>query len=312
MNFELNYSFHIPVLKEKLIKNIITDKSGVYLDGTTGGAGHSKGILDILDSSGKLVCVDRDEEALKHAKNVLDKFDNKIVIKENFANLETIGKKTNTDKFNGIILDLGMSAYQIKKVERGFSFMEDSPLDMRMDKNSDLTAADILNTYSEEKLADIFYYYGEEKKSRKFARIISEKRKMQKFSKSIELVNIIKRISQKDKWIKTSARIFQALRIAVNNEIDVLTKFLESFPDFLIQKGRVGIISYHSLEDRLVKNFFKKYSGTCICPREIPVCRCSPVKILEIITKKPILPDPEEIRKNPGSRSAKLRIAEKT
>ena len=311
MNFELNYSFHTPVLKEKLIQNIITDRSGVYLDGTTGGAGHSKEILSILKPPGRLVCVDKDEDALKFAENILKNFDNKILIKENFVNLESISNTAKTKKFKGIILDLGMSTYQINTVKRGFSFMEVSPLDMRMDKDSGITAAFILNTYSEKELADIFYFYGEEKKSRKIARKISEKRILHKFSQSDDLVEIIRKVSQKDKWIKTAARIFQALRIAVNNELEILKRFLEIFPDFLLEKGRIGVISYHSLEDRLVKDYFKKYSGICICPKEIPVCRCKPLKKIEIITKKPIIPDSIEIKRNPASRSAKLRIAEK-
>ena len=303
--------YHVPVLTDKIIEYVIIDKVGIYLDGTAGGGGHSEAVLKILSQNGTLIGVDLDQDAVNYTNNRLQNFDNKLIFRENFFNLEKIIKKASVKKFNGIILDLGISSYQISEAARGFTFMYDSPLDMRMSKGSGLTAAEILNQYDKDRLADIFFHYGEEKKSRKIAGMITKLRTTDKFKTSGQVVEIIQKAVPKSKWIKSAARIFQALRIEVNRELENLKNFLNIFPDYLAPGGRLAVLSYHSLEDRLVKDYFRKYTGVCICPKDFPVCRCSSIKMINIITKKPILPDEKEIKRNPRSRSAKLRVAER-
>jgi len=311
MDTEENYQFHEPVLKDEVINNIVTDKTGIYLDGTLGGGGLSFAILDNLEKDGFLVCIDIDDEAIKFSKKKLERFSNKVILKENYANLESVCRKTGISRFSGMIIDLGLSFFQISQKNRGFAYMENVPLDMRMNQSDSVTAEAILNNYSKQRLADIFFHLGEERRSRKIAELIVNMRKKERITNSRQLVDIIKKVTPEQKWIKTAARIFQALRIEVNQEMQNLKKFLSSFTDYLSEGGRIGIISYHSIEDRIVKNSFKKYSGVCICPKESPVCRCKKVKKLEIITKKPVTPNTKEIQRNPKSRSAKFRIAER-
>ncbi len=302
--------FHKPVLVKDVIKFLITNKSGIYFDGTIGGGGHSYEILKNLDADGTLIGVDLDSEAVNFAKDHLKSFKNKKIIeKGNYSNISEILKRKKIKNVDGILLDLGISSFQIDNKKRGFSYNTDSLLDMRMNKSLEKNAADIINTYSKDELTQIFKKYGEERYSKKIADFIVRERKIIKTS--TDLRNIIERIIPERYKIKTFARIWQALRIEVNKELENLNKFLKNFSDNLKSKGRIVIISYHSLEDRIVKKEFREYEKECICPPNIPICVCCKEKMLKILNKKPVLPSNDEIKLNPRARSAKLRSAEK-
>jgi len=307
-----NYVFHTPVLVDKVIELLITNKSGIYFDGTIGGGGHSKEILKNFKDKGKLIGVDIDSEAVDLAKNNLKSFKNKIIIKkENYANILEILKKEKIKKIDGILLDLGISSYQIDNPERGFSYFVDSHLDMRMDNDLRKNASDIINSYSKTELIKIFKKYGEERYSRIISDYIVNKRGKNLIKTSFELRYLIESIIPGKNKIKSVSRIFQALRIEVNRELENLENFLKNFAEALKSGSRIIIISYHSLEDRLVKKYFRQFEKGCICPPHIPTCVCGKGKILKIISKKPIQPSKDEIKLNPRARSAKLRAAEK-
>ena len=307
-----NYVFHTPVLVDKVIELLITNKSGIYFDGTIGGGGHSKEILKNFKDKGKLIGVDIDSEAVDFAKNNLKSFKNKIIIKkENYANILEILKKEKIKKIDGILLDLGISSYQIDNPERGFSYFVDSHLDMRMDNDLRKNASDIINSYSKTELIKIFKKYGEERYSRIISDYIVNKRGKNLIKTSFELRHLIESIIPGKNKIKSVSRIFQALRIEVNRELENLENFLKNFAEALKSGSRIIIISYHSLEDRLVKKYFRQFEKGCICPPHIPTCVCGKGKILKIISKKPIQPSKDEIKLNPRARSAKLRAAEK-
>ena len=304
--------FHRPVLIDEVIKFLITDKSGIYFDATIGGGGHSYNILKKLKKNGILIGVDLDSEAVNFSKNRLKAFKNKKIIKKrNYADILEILKEENIDKIDGILLDLGISSYQIDKKEKGFSYITDSPLDMRMDNRLKINAADIINNYTKDELTDIFKKFGEERYSKKISYCIVKKREKKIIKTSAELINVIQNTDFEKNRIKTITRIFQALRIEVNKELDNLAGFLRIFTDVLQSKGRIVVISYHSLEDRLVKKSFRLYEKECICPPKIPVCVCGKKIILKVLNKKPIIPSADEIKFNIRARSAKLRAAEK-
>ncbi|NVM02845.1 MAG: 16S rRNA (cytosine(1402)-N(4))-methyltransferase RsmH [Candidatus Helarchaeota archaeon] len=307
-----NYFFHNPVLVDKVGELLIINKSGIYFDGTIGGGGHSQEILKNLKDKGKLIGVDIDSEAVEFAKNNLRPFKNKTIIKKgNYANILEILKEEEIKKIDGIILDLGISSYQIDNPERGFSFIADSPLDMRMDSGLKKNASDIINNYPKTELIKIFKKYGEERYSRIISDYIVKKRGKKLIKTSFQLRNLIESIIPGKNKIKSVSRIFQALRIEVNKELENLEIFLKNFAEALKSGGRIIIISYHSLEDRLVKKYFRQFEKGCICPPDIPTCICGKEKILKIINKKPIQPSKDEIKLNPRARSAKLRAAEK-
>lgn len=303
---------HIPVLLNECIEGLNIRKNGIYVDGTLGGAGHSKKIATALENTGTLIGIDRDEEAIKKAKDTLKQFTNVIYVQDNHNNIKEIIEKLNIDKVDGILLDLGVSSYQIDEETRGFSYIKNSPLDMRMDRTQELTAEKVVNEYPEEKLADIIYKYGEEKFSRVIARKICEYRKTKRIETTAELVEIIEKCVPKQAQVGHPAkRTFQAIRIEVNNEIEPLYNTVINAIDTLKAGGRLCVITFHSLEDRAVKEAYQDSIGKCTCPPDLPYCVCGNKPKGKIITKKPILPTQEEMENNSRSRSAKLRIFEK-
>ena len=303
---------HIPVLLNECIEGLNIKPDGIYVDGTLGGAGHSKEILKHLSKEGKLIGIDRDLTALKAAKENLKDFSNVIYVHNNHDNIKEVLESLKIEKVDGILLDLGISSYQIDEETRGFSYTKDSKLDMRMDETQEFSAYDVVNFYPEEKLANIIYEYGEEKFSRKIAQKICEYRKNKKIETTNELVDIIKQVVPFNKANGHPAkRTFQAIRIEVNNELKPLYNTVIDSINSLKEGGRLCIITFHSLEDRIVKNAYNDCVGKCTCPPGIPYCICGSKKLGNIITKKPILPSEEEIKNNSRSASAKLRIFEK-
>lgn len=302
---------HIPVLLEECIEGLNIKKNGIYVDGTLGGAGHSLQIAKKLENTGKLIGIDRDEVAIQKAKDTLREFNNVIYVQDNHDNIKEILNKLNIEKVDGILLDLGVSSYQIDEETRGFSYIKTTPLDMRMDKTQELTAEIVINTYPEEKLSEIIYKYGEEKFSRQIAKKICEYRKNKKIETTTELVEIIEKCVPHQKQGHPAKRTFQAIRIEVNNEIEPLYNTVMNSIDCLNTEGRLCIITFHSLEDRAVKQAYTDCLGKCICPPDLPYCVCGKKAKGQIITKKPILPTEEEMNKNTRSKSAKLRIFEK-
>ena len=305
---------HIPVLLEECISDLNIKEDGIYVDGTLGGAGHSKKILENLSSKGILIGIDRDQEALRVVQERLKDYKNIKYVHGNHDQIKEILENLEIDGVDGILLDLGVSSYQLDEASRGFSYMQDALLDMRMDKTSSLTAEYIVNNYSEEKLANIIFDYGEEKFSRKIANRICEYRKNKKIETTKELTSIIEQaipgFAKKERH--PAKRTFQAIRIEVNNEIEPLYNTIKDCIDVLNSKGRLCVITFHSLEDRAVKNAFADAGGKCTCPGDLPYCVCGYKSLGKVVTKKPILPTEEEMNQNSRSRSAKLRIFEKS
>ncbi len=281
--------------------------------GRFGGAGHSSQIVKQIAKNGLLLGIDRDEEAILVAQKRLEEFSNVELIHDNHDHIKPILAELNIPKVDGILLDLGVSSYQLDERNRGFSYMADSELDMRMDKTAKLTAKEVINTYEEERLANLIYEYGEEKFSRKIAKNICEYRKQKPIETTLELVNIIeKSVPRKKGEGHPAKRAFQAIRIEVNDEIKPLYHTILDCIDVLKPQGRLCVITFHSLEDRAVKNAFIEAQGKCTCPPGLPYCSCGCKQLGKIITKKPILPTKEEMEQNTRSRSAKLRIFEKS
>ena len=293
---------HETVLKEEAIQYLNIKENGIYVDGTLGGAGHSKLILEHL-KNGFLYAFDQDDFAISFAKDVLKGFKNYKIIKSNFRFLKEKLKEEGIEKIDGLLLDLGLSSFQIDDETRGFTYLKDTSLDMRMDQDQSVTAETILNTYSMEELARIFFVYGEERNSFKIARRIVEKRPLKT---TMELVKICDSVNYNEKG-HSSKRVFQALRIAVNEELTVLEEVLADAVDLLNPDGRLVVITFHSLEDRIVKHFFKDES-TSNLPKNLPVIELPDTK-MELITRKPVYPTDEEYERNPRSKSAKLRAA---
>lgn len=280
--------------------------------GPCGGAGHSEKIAKRISKKGLLLGIDRDEEAICVAKERLKKFSNVQFVHDNHDNIKEILAELEIPKVDGILLDLGISSYQIDEKNRGFSYMIDSELDMRMDKSAELTAKNVVNEYSEEDLANIIYAYGEEKFSRRIAKNICEYRKQKQIETTLELVKIIeKSVPRKRGEGHPAKRTFQAIRIEVNDEIKPLYDTILDSIDVLKSKGRLCVITFHSLEDRAVKKAFIEAEGRCTCPPGLPYCSCGCKRLGKIITKKPILPTEDEMKQNTRSKSAKLRIFEK-
>lgn len=302
---------HIPVLLNECIEGLKIKENGIYVDGTLGGAGHSYEIASKLKNTGNLIGIDRDVDAIKKAKDTLKEFENIIYVNDNHDNIKEILEKLEIEKVDGILLDLGVSSFQIDEETRGFSYIKTSPLDMRMDKNQELTAEIVVNTYSEEKLASLIYEYGEEKFSRQIARKICEYRKSKRIETTTELVEIIEKCVPKQKQGHPAKRTFQAIRIEVNNEIEPLYNTVINAIECLKPKGRLCIITFQSLEDRAVKQAYSDSVGKCTCPPDFPYCVCGNETKGKIITKKPILPTEKEMEENTRSKSAKLRIFER-
>ncbi|MBZ0179902.1 MAG: 16S rRNA (cytosine(1402)-N(4))-methyltransferase RsmH [Melioribacteraceae bacterium] len=302
---------HEPVLLEKSLEYLVTNSSGIYFDGTLGFGGHTSGIVSRLNSEGKVIATDKDVDAVRFCKQRFLDEKRISIYRTSFTKIGVLSKLESIDKFDGIFADLGVSSFQLDNISSGFAFRENTPLDMRMNKDNLQTAADVLNSLDEEKLSEIFWRFGEERKSRQIAKRIVEERRRIKFSESDQVKKIVEGLVPANFVAKTMARIFQAVRIYINDELNELEVFLEEAVKFLKQNGRLVLISYHSLEDRIVKNFFKYESLNCICPPDFPVCQCDKEARLKILTKKAVVPEPTEVIKNNRSRSAKLRAAER-
>lgn len=305
---------HVTVLLNEAVDILDIKPEGIYVDGTLGGAGHSLEIVKKL-TSGKLICFDQDINAISAAKEKLKDFMDKTkLVHSNFENLREELNKLGIESIDGFLVDLGVSSHQLDVPERGFSYMQDAPLDMRMDNNAELSAYDVVNTYSEAELKRVIKDYGEENWSARIAKLIVERRATMPIRTTFELVDAIKAAIPKkmrDENQHPAKRTFQAIRIEVNRELDVIEKTLLAAVDMMNEGGVLAVITFHSLEDRIVKNVFKKLQYSCTCPPEFPVCICNSKQVVEIITRKPILPSENEVEMNPRSRSAKLRAARK-
>lgn len=304
---------HKPVLLEQCIYALAIRPDGVYLDGTLGRAGHSFEIAKRLTDGGSLICVDRDEAALVEGREKLAQFSNRVhFCHGNFADVGAHLSSCGFEKADGMLFDLGVSSPQLDNPARGFSYMHDAPLDMRMDQTQELTAYDVINGWSREALRKIFFQFGEERYAPLIAAAIERTRQEREIKTTLELVEIIKgampakALREKQHPAK---RVFQAIRIAVNGELDAVERVIKNATNCLNPGGRLAVITFHSLEDRIVKNGFRQGATGCTCPPDFPVCVCGKTPELEIITKKPILPTEDEVQENPRARSAKLRVA---
>lgn len=306
---------HTSVLLYECIEALNIRDGYTYVDCTTGGGGHSLEIAKRLGENSRLICFDRDKNAIAAATERLRPYLDKITfINDNFSSLSDVLLDLKINNLGGVLADLGCSSHQFDTAERGFSYMQNARLDMRMDTDSPLSAFNVVNEYPEERLRQIFYEYGEERFSGKIAASICRKRAENPIETTLELAEIIKGAipaSNRADGPHPAKRTFQAIRIEVNGELDAIPTLIDAATQNLVSGGRIAVISFHSLEDRLVKLGFKKHIGGCTCPRDFPVCVCGKKPILKEITKKPILPSNEELNNNPRSRSAKLRIAEK-
>ena len=305
---------HISVLLNESVDALNIKKDGIYADGTLGGGGHSEKILERLSNGGLLIGIDQDAEAICAAKKRLEKFTNVIYENTNFKNIKDILIRNSIENIDGAVLDLGVSSYQLDNADRGFSYIADSRLDMRMDLSSELDAYKVVNTYSEENLAKIFFEYGEEKFSRRIASQIVKTRGEKPIETTLELSELVKKcIPQKTvkKGSHPAKRVFQAIRIEVNGELAILEGALNDFFDVLKPGGRLAVISFHSLEDRIVKNTFASLAKGCVCPKDFPVCVCGKKPKGKIITRKAVVPSDDEIDRNKRSKSSKLRVIEK-
>ena len=301
---------HVTVLKHEMIDGVFRG-NGIYVDLTLGGGGHS---AEILKRGGCVVGIDRDEDALHAAEKRLSAISGNFkLVKSNFSDLKAVLQNLGVKKADGIMADLGVSSYQLDTAERGFSYMHDAPLDMRMDKSAGLSAFDVVNGYSAKELERVIKNYGEERWAKRIAEFIVNTRENKKIETTGELVSVIKAAVPKgarQDGPHPAKRTFQALRIEVNGELTVLEQTVRDAADVLAEGARMGIITFHSLEDRIVKNTFRQLESGCTCPPEFPVCVCGGKPKIRIITRKPLLPSEEEISENPRARSAKLRIAE--
>lgn len=306
---------HQSVLPEEVLHYLDIKPAGIYVDATVGGAGHALRIAEKLSENGIIIGIDQDQMAILTAKERLQHVKPKVcLIRRNFAYINEILAEQAIKAIDGILLDLGVSSPQLDLDERGFSYQADAPLDMRMDQSEPFSAADLVNTASVRELSKILWEYGEERWSKRIAEFIEKYRRVKRIETTSELVGIIKQAvpaAARRNGPHPARRTFQAIRIAVNRELDVLQQALEQSLTILKPGGRIVVISFHSLEDRIVKSTFAKWAKGCICPKEILVCQCGQVPKVQIITKKPILPSQQEIDLNPRARSSKLRCAEK-
>ncbi|MGO1041580.1 16S rRNA (cytosine(1402)-N(4))-methyltransferase RsmH [Clostridioides difficile] len=306
---------HVSVLLNECIENLKIKPDGVYVDCTMGGAGHSKEIVKKLSDKGLFIGFDQDKNAINTAKERLSEYESRVkFVHSNFENIKEELEKIGVHKIDGVLADLGVSSHQLDEAERGFSYMQDAPLDMRMDVRCEFSAYDVVNTYTEDELTKIIKDYGEDNWAKRIAKFIVEERVNKPIETTGELVDIIKKAIPKKARIDgphPAKRTFQAIRIEVNNELGVITKMINDASSIMNEGGRICIITFHSLEDRIVKNAFKYLASDCICPQHLPICQCDKESEVKIITRKPILPSNEEIEVNPRSRSAKLRVAEK-
>lgn len=305
---------HKSVLLDETIENLCIKPDGIYVDGTLGGGGHAYEICQRLGDGGRLIGIDQDEDAVRAASERLKPFEDKVtIVRDNYCNIRAVLEGLGIDKVNGIVLDLGVSSYQLDTVERGFTYKEDAPLDMRMDNRGETTAADIVNEYSEFDLYRIIRDYGEDKFAKNIAKHIVAARKEEPIRTTGQLTEIIKAaIPMKVRAVggHPAKKTFQAIRIELNHELDVLRDSIDTMIELLGEKGRICIITFHSLEDRIVKTNFRKNENPCTCPPDFPVCVCGKQACGHVVTKKPIEPSMEEIAYNKRSKSSKLRVFE--
>ena len=305
---------HISVLLDECIEGLNIKPDGIYVDGTLGGAGHSSQIAKRL-TTGKLIGIDRDRDALNAAQKRLEPYQcNKIFVQSNYSDIKNVLDQLGIDEIDGALLDLGVSSFQLDNGERGFSYMQDAPLDMRKSQDDSFTAYDVINTYSEKDLFNIIKTYGEEKWASRISKFIVEGRKEAPIETTGQLVDIIKAAipaAARRDGPHPAKRTFQAIRIEVNDELGQLERAVEEFCDVLAPKGRLCIITFHSLEDRIVKNEFDRRLDPCTCPKEFPVCVCGKKPAVKLVNRKPIVSGSKELEDNPRARSAKLRVCEK-
>ena len=310
MNFK-----HQSVLLDETIENLNIQPDGIYVDGTLGGGGHAFHVCKQLGENGRFIGIDQDAAAIAAAGERLSRFGDKVtIVRSNYSDMKQVLKELGISKVNGIVLDLGVSSYQLDTVERGFTYRENAPLDMRMDQRQEKTARDIVNGYSERELYGIIRDYGEDKFAKNIAKHIVRARAEKAIETTDELTEIIKAaIPMKFRVVggHPAKRTFQAIRIELNHELDVLKDHLNEMVELLDKNGRICIITFHSLEDRIVKNIFKKCENPCECPPSFPACVCGKKSLGRVITRKPILPSEEELEENPRSKSAKLRVFER-
>lgn len=306
---------HVSVMTNEVLENLITRRDGLYVDATLGMGGHTKSIMDATKNQAKVIGLDVDQEAIDIAQNNLSKYNSKVVFRNsNFSEIDRVLLDLEIGEVDGIVADLGMSSYQIDSSERGFSFIRDEKLDMRMDSRLRFTAYDLVNEMSIDEISKVLKVYGEERWSRRIAKRIIQTRSEKPISSSSELANLVyEAVPKKFHPAKThpATRTFQAFRIAVNHELDCIVEFITKAIPFLKSGGRLVIISFHSLEDRIVKKQFQHFSSPCICPPDLPRCGCGKRSELKILTRSPLVPTEAEVINNPRSRSAKMRVGEK-
>ena len=297
------------------MEHLNIDPKGIYVDGTLGGGGHASGICGALSAEGTLIGIDRDSDALRAAEERLAPYScKKLFVQSNYADIKDVLDQLGINEINGALLDLGVSSFQLDNQERGFSYMKDAPLDMRMSQDDSFSAYQVINTYKEKELTEVIKKYGEEKWASRISRFIADSRREKPIETTGELVEIIKAAipaSARRSGPHPAKRTFQAIRIEVNDELGQLARAVSEFCDVLADQGRLCIITFHSLEDRIVKDIFNKRANPCTCPKEFPVCICGKKADIKKVTGKPIVPTDEELEKNPRARSAKLRVIEK-
>lgn len=306
---------HKAVLFDECMEGLNIKPDGIYVDGTLGGGGHSSGICELLGPEGTLIGIDRDQDALNAASERLKDYKcNKIFVQSNYSDIAQVLEDLEIDEIDGALLDLGVSSFQLDNPERGFSYMNDAPLDMRMSQDDTFTAYDVVNEYDKKELTNIISKYGEERWASRIADFVVKAREDKPLESTFELVDVIKAAipaSARRTGPHPAKRTFQAIRIEVNDELGQLERAVSEFCDVLAPKGRLCIITFHSLEDRIVKDIFNQRANPCTCPKEFPVCVCGKKADIKKVTGKPIIPSEEELEENPRARSAKLRIAQR-
>lgn len=305
---------HVSVLLDECIQGLNIKPDGIYVDCTLGGAGHSSEIIKRLNEKGRLIGIDQDKDALKAAGKRLEKYSNVTLVHSNFHEIKGVLDQLGIDEVDGILMDLGVSSYQLDTGERGFSYMQDAPLDMRMNRDVEFSAYDVINGYSEEELYRVIREYGEEKFAKRIAGFVVNARSNKNIETTLELVDIIKAAipaKARREGPHPAKRTFQAIRIEVNKELEIINKTINDGVEKLSKGGRMAIITFHSLEDRIVKNSYRDLENPCNCPKEFPICVCGKKPTVKVLTRKPIDPSKEELEFNPRSRSAKLRVLEK-